>query len=99
MPTYVVDVQLLGCAHVARCFALDRIMESSGFFPFRPGVPPEECDIGVRFSRWEYAGNQRLTTPALRKTLEANIREKIQHDISLTITRVRITVGGGDASR
>jgi hypothetical protein len=45
---------------VARSVVLDQIMESFEFLPFRPGVPPGGSDIEAVFSRWEYAGNQRL---------------------------------------
>jgi hypothetical protein len=41
MPTYVVNIHLKGITPISRHPALDALMGSLGFLPFRPGVPPE----------------------------------------------------------
>jgi hypothetical protein len=47
MPSYVVDVQLLKVEPATRCLALDQVMDSFGFFPFRSGVAPEDSNIAT----------------------------------------------------
>jgi hypothetical protein len=51
MPTYAINVDLKGITPIPRDSRLDESMESLGFLPWRPGVPPEDRDEGNRFSQ------------------------------------------------
>jgi len=94
MPTYVVTVHLREIVPVARSSTLDEVMVGFGFFPWRPGVPPEDEDAGVGFSRWEYAGNHALDAESLKETLVDQIMTEVQSNIDVTVTRVTVTVSG-----
>ncbi len=90
MPTYVVNIHLKGIAPIARHPTLDDLMGSSGFFPFRPGVPPEGPDN--TFSQWEYAANSPLGADRLESMLKARIKSEIQNDVHVTVWQVRVRV-------
>jgi len=92
MPTYVVNIHIKGIAPIARHPALDDVMGSLGFLPFRPGVLPEDPDEDKIFSRWEYAANSRLGTDRLKAMLRARIKSEIQNDIDVTVSQVRVRV-------
>jgi hypothetical protein len=89
MPTYVVNIHLKGIAPIARHAALDDLMGSLGFLPFRPGVPPEGPDEYSSFSQWEYAANSPLEADQLTALLQTRIKSEIQNNIEVTVWQVR----------
>jgi hypothetical protein len=93
MPTYVVKVRLRGIEPVTRHFGLDEVVYGLGFFPWRPGVPPEDEDIGAVYSQWEYAGNHPLNPEAVKMMIESRLGSEIQPNIDVTIARVTVTAG------
>ncbi len=97
MPTYVVSIHIKGVAPVARHSALDDLMDSLGFFPFRPGVPPEGQDEDKTFSQWEYAGNSPLEAFHLTAVLESRIKPEIQNDVDATVSLVRVRANQSQA--
>jgi hypothetical protein len=90
MPTYVVNVHLKGITPIPRHSRLDELMEILGFFPWRPGVSPEDQDEDNRLSQWEYAGNHSLDVDSLKVMIEALIRSEVEGDIDATVLQVRI---------
>jgi hypothetical protein len=90
MPTYVVTIHLKAIAPIARHPALDDLMGSLGFLPFRPGIPPEDSDEDKSFSQWEYAGNSPLEADQLAAVLETRIKSEIQSNIEVTVSLVRV---------
>jgi hypothetical protein len=66
MPAYVVKVRVRGIEPVTRHFRLDEVIYGLGFLPWRPGIPPEDEDIGAVYSQWEYAGNHPLNPEGSR---------------------------------
>ena len=92
MPTYVVNIHLKGIAPIARHPALDDLMDSLGFLPLRPGVPPEGPDEDSSFSQWEYAANSPLEADQLAAVLETRIKSEIQNDVDVTVSQVRVRV-------
>jgi len=65
-------------------------MEILGFFPWRPGVSPEDQDEDNRLSQWEYAGNHSLDVDSLKAVIETLIRSEVAGDIDTTVLQVRI---------
>ena len=90
MPTYVVNIHIKGIAPIARHPALDDLMGSLGFLPFRPGVPPEGPDEDKTFSQWLYAANSPLEADRLADVLEARIKSEIQNDVDVSVSQVRV---------
>jgi hypothetical protein len=89
MPTYVVNIHLKGIDPIARHPALDDLMGSLDFLPFRPGVPPEGTDENKTFSQWEYAANSPLEAGRLAAVLEARIKSEIRNHVDVTVSQVR----------
>jgi hypothetical protein len=92
MPSYVVNIHLKGIAPIARHPEIDDLMGSLGFFPFRPGVPPEDSDEDKTFSQWEYASNAGLGTDQLKALLNARVKSEVQNDIDVTVSQARVRV-------
>lgn len=92
MRTYVVTIHIKGIHPVARHPALDDLMGSFGFLPFRPGIPPEAPDEDKTFSQWEYAGNSPLEADQLAAVLQSGIKSEIQNDVDVTVSQVRARV-------
>ena len=92
MPTYVVNIHLKGIVPIPRHPTLDDLMGSSGFLPFRPGVPPEGPDEDNTFSQWEYAANSPLGADRLKAMLKGRIKSEIQNDVGVTVWQVRVRV-------
>jgi hypothetical protein len=90
MQTYAVNVDLKGITPIPRDSCLDELMESLGFFPWRPGVPPEDQDEDNRFSDWEYAGNHPLGADSLKYLIEGQIKSEICDEVDVTVLQVRI---------
>jgi hypothetical protein len=90
MQTYAVNVDLKGIFPIPRDPRLDKLMESLGFLPWRPGVPPEDQDEDKHFSQWEYAGNHSLGADPLKHLIERRIKSEIQDDVDVTVLQVRI---------
>lgn len=90
MQTYAINVDLKGITPIPRHSRLDELMESLGFLPWRPGVPPEDQDEDTRFSQWEYAGNHSLGIDPLKHLIEGQIKSEIQDDVDVTVLQVRI---------
>jgi hypothetical protein len=90
MNTYVANIRLKRITPIPRDPRLDVLMEDLGFFPFRPGVPPEGLDENAGFTQWEYAGNHALAAAPLQAMLEGRIKHEVQEEIGVTVSRVRI---------
>jgi hypothetical protein len=90
MQTYVVNLDLKRITPIPRHSRLDELMESLGFVPWRPGVPPEDHDKDNRFVQWEYAGNHFLSIDLLKHLVEGRIRVEIKDEVDVTVLPVTI---------
>jgi hypothetical protein len=90
MHTFVIRVDRTGISPIDRHHRLDELMESLGFFPWRPGIASQDQDGDDLLSQWEYAGNHSLDADSLQRLIQRRIRAEIYVDVDVEILRVRI---------